>query len=97
MTVVGIATGMLNDADKSWEAFGGKEGNETRNKSGAAPSTTNLWDDASLASEDRYKGLTPPISPAQVGLGGRDRRVRLSRFNCLAESLRQRGCRGGLF
>lgn len=63
-----IATGILHDADKPWETFAGRESGGLRGKGGAAPVIAGLLDVPDSPREDRYKGLTPPISPAQVGM-----------------------------
>ena len=61
---------MFNGVDKPWEGFAGRETGKSRNRSIA-----NARDDVSSPTgEDRYKGLTPPISPAQVSDSGQDRR-----------------------
>lgn len=64
---------MFNDAEKTWEAFPGRESGGSRNMSdsrggggNAAPAVDSLWEDGNSLKDDRYKGLTPPISPAQV-------------------------------
>lgn len=64
---------MFNDDESSWEAFPEGDTGEPRNKGGsrgsgakAVPDADRPWDDARLQNNDRYKGLTPPISPAQV-------------------------------
>lgn len=62
---------MFNDVDKPWEGFAGRETGKSRNRS-VANARDNI---SSPTREDRYKGLTPPISPAQVSDSGRGRGV----------------------
>lgn len=57
-----LTTGVFNDADKPWEPFAGRESGAPRNKGEPA----DLWDSGGSPADDPYRGLTPPISPAQV-------------------------------
>lgn len=55
-------TGVLNDVDKPWEGYAGRESGAPRNKGEPA----DIWDRGGSPTDDHYRGLTPPISPSQV-------------------------------
>lgn len=64
--------GMFNDSSGSLEGvFVGRGSGGSRAKSGGsggsgAVSAASLWQDSASAGEGHYRGLTPPINPAQV-------------------------------
>lgn len=57
-----VATGVFNHVDKPWESFAGRESGGPRSKG----EPTDVWDSGGSPTDDPYRGLTPPISPAQV-------------------------------
>lgn len=57
-----LATGVFNHVDKPWESFAGRENGGPRSKG----EPTDVWDSGGSPTDDPYRGLTPPISPAQV-------------------------------
>lgn len=65
-----LAIGMFDDPDMSRAAYTGREsagGQRTTSRGGG---NGGLWDDSDSPAEGgRYRGLTPPISPAQVSNG----------------------------
>ena len=57
-----LNAGVFNDVDKPWETFAGRENGAPRSRGEPA----DLWDSNGSPTDDPYRGLTPPISPAQV-------------------------------